>query len=138
MNNSVDVELIAPCGMNCGVCLGHLRAKNTCPGCRIHSDAKPKTRSDCKIKTCSLISATESGFCFDCQEYPCKRLKQLDKRYRTKYNMSMIENLDHIKRLGIDLFLQNERERWRCHYCGGLICVHLGVCLSCVERQKMN
>ena len=27
-------ELIAPCGMNCGICYGYLREKNKCPGCR--------------------------------------------------------------------------------------------------------
>ncbi|MDD5456566.1 MAG: hypothetical protein PHV30_05985 [Candidatus Margulisbacteria bacterium] len=25
--------LIAPCGMNCAICLGYLREKNKCPGC---------------------------------------------------------------------------------------------------------
>jgi hypothetical protein len=27
--------LIAPCGMNCGVCMAYLREKNKCPGCRL-------------------------------------------------------------------------------------------------------
>jgi hypothetical protein len=138
MINSFDVELIAPCGMNCGICIAQLRAKNTCPGCRIIYASKPKTRANCRISHCSLLSATDSGFCYDCSEYPCERLKQLDKRYRTKYNMSMIENLDNIKSLGLGRFLQNEQERWRCHNCGGLICVHRGFCLNCEGKQKMN
>lgn len=33
------------------------------------------------------------------------RLKQLDKRYRTNYNMSMIENLNNIQKLGLKGFL---------------------------------
>ncbi len=32
--------LIAPCGMNCGTCLGYLREKNKCVGCRLKSDIK--------------------------------------------------------------------------------------------------
>jgi len=26
--------MIAPCGMNCEICIGHIREKNKCPGCR--------------------------------------------------------------------------------------------------------
>ncbi len=32
----MDVSLIAPCGMNCGICLAYLRTKNVCPGCRVN------------------------------------------------------------------------------------------------------
>jgi hypothetical protein len=133
-----NVELIAPCGMNCGICFAHLRDKNACPGCRIKSYLKPKTRSNCRIKNCTLLIDADSGFCYDCDEYPCKRLKQLDKRYRTKYNMSMIENLNNIQRLGNDQFLQKEQIRWRCPDCGGPICVHRGFCLNCMGGQKTN
>ena len=30
----IKTRLIAPCGMNCAVCLGYLREKNKCPGCQ--------------------------------------------------------------------------------------------------------
>ncbi len=30
----MDVQPIAPCGMNCATCLAYLRDKNTCCGCR--------------------------------------------------------------------------------------------------------
>lgn len=123
--------LIAPCGMNCGICLAYLRPKNKCTGCRIELTSKPKTRTLCKIKNCSYFSKGSSKFCYGCTDYPCKRLEQLDKRYRTKYHMSMIENLDNIKMLGLDKFVQNERTRWRCPQCGGAICVHKGFCLTC-------
>jgi hypothetical protein len=129
--NHSGALLIAPCGMNCGICVAHLRLKNVCPGCRIKDPSKPKTRYDCSLSNCTLLSASDSGFCYDCGEYPCKHLKHLDKRYRTKYSMSMIENLNNIKRLGLNKFLQNEQERWRCHECGGVICVHRGFCLAC-------
>jgi len=133
MNNIDAAELIAPCGMNCGVCIAYLRDKNACSGCRIDVSSKPVTRADCKIKNCALNSV----FCYDCGEYPCKRLKHLDKRYRTKYGMSMIENLDKIKRFGMDQFLENEQEKWRCPVCGGVICVHKGFCLNC-EKARLK
>ena len=43
---------------------------------------------------------------------PCKRLKALDRRYRIKYHMSMIENLDYIKEFGMENFLTNEGAKW--------------------------
>ena len=40
---SLDATLIAPCGMNCGICVGHLREKNRCAGCNSDDDAgKPR------------------------------------------------------------------------------------------------
>jgi len=52
---------------------------------------------------------TKSKFCFECEKFPCLRIKQLDKRYRTKYNMSVLENLENIKKLGVREFVQNEK-----------------------------
>ena len=124
-------QLIAPCGMNCGVCLAYLREKRKCPGCHGEDTNKPVTRKKCVIKNCEMIQRSKSKFCFECENYPCKRLKQLDKRYRTKYNMSMIENLENIKKIGLSAFVENEKERWHCTTCGGVICVHRGYCLLC-------
>jgi hypothetical protein len=38
--------------------------------------------------------------------------------------MSMVENLDNIERLGIKAFIKNEKTRWACPECGGIICIH--------------
>ena len=34
MIETFDPDLIAPCGMNCNICMAYLREKNKCPGCR--------------------------------------------------------------------------------------------------------
>ncbi|MFH0951739.1 MAG: hypothetical protein V1838_00955 [Patescibacteria group bacterium] len=39
-------------------------------------------------------------------------MKQLDKRYRTNYGMSMIKNLKYIKKNGIGKLVQREKQRW--------------------------
>lgn len=131
MESSNKLNLIAPCGMNCGVCLAYLREKNKCPGCRLFKGEKPVSISRCKIKNCENIQNQGIGFCFKCVDFPCRRLKQLDKRYRTRYNMSMIENLENIRKFGIENFLKNEDLRWTCSKCGGTICVHRGYCYNC-------
>ena len=125
------IELIAPCGMNCGICIGHLRDKNKCPGCRLMSETKSNYIKKCTIRNCPK----EVKFCSDkCDTYPCKRLNDLDKRYRTKYGMSMIENLENIKKNGIRKFVKNEKMRWRCK-CGNVICVHRDACIFCGRKR---
>jgi hypothetical protein len=126
-------ELIAPCGMNCGVCYAHLREKNKCPGCREDDFEKPITRKRCKIKTCDKL---KFAFCFKCKDFPCDKILHLDKRYRTKYNMSMIENLLNIQKYRINKFVKSEKLRWTCSKCKGTICVHTGQCICC--KKKIN
>jgi hypothetical protein len=132
-NRQTNPELIAPCGMNCGICMAKLRQKNKCPGCRGKDDGKPVTRLGCKIKSCENLN---SKFCYTCVDFPCLKLKKLDKRYRIKYNMSMIENLEYIKKYGVVAFLDSENVKWTCSECGGVICVHKGLCSNCGKRKK--
>lgn len=139
MQKEIDNEiLIAPCGMNCGICMAYLREKNVCKGCWSKIGYKAKTCTNCIIKNCELLNKTESKFCYDCEKYPCLRLKQLDKRYRTKYKMSMIENLENIKKIGLLKFIQNENARWACKKCGSTICVHRKICFKCGTIVKYN
>ncbi|MFA0822448.1 MAG: DUF3795 domain-containing protein [Methanomethylovorans sp.] len=135
MDITDDTSLISPCGMNCSICLAYLRKKNRCPGCRGSDTDKPVTRWKCKIKNCPTFQREIPQFCFYCRDFPCDKIKHLDKRYRTKYNMSMIENLEFIWKSGITEFLANERTRWTCFRCGGTICVHKGYCYTCGERN---
>ena len=127
----IKAELIAPCGMNCGICIGYLRKDRKCPGCHRDDTNIVITRKKCVINTCENIESNESGFCYECKKYPCRRLKQLDNRYRNKYSMSMIENLEMIKSIGLNAFVEKENRRWQCSKCGGVICVHRGYCYSC-------
>ena len=134
--DSLTAILIAPCGMNCGLCSGYLRGKKQCPGCHGEDENKPKYCIVCRIKTCEELAASEEGFCYSCVKFPCARLRQLDKRYRTKYDMSMIENLEIIREIGVDEFVTRERKRWTCTECGNLICVHKVTCLACGHARN--
>jgi hypothetical protein len=137
-------QLIAPCGMNCRLCIhyqvgeqalpqkGYKRV--TCPGCIPRGEHCTHMGDHCPDLRDGLLR-----FCFQCPQYPCKRLKALDKRYRNKYHMSMIQNLDHIQSKGMADFLQEQQIQWVCPTCGGVICCHNGLCLSCdLEVLKNN
>ncbi len=130
-----EKEMIAPCGMNCGSCLGFMRYKNHCQGCRQSDDSTPGYCRQCIIINCELLRKTESKFCFECSRYPCRRLKDLDKRYRTRYNTSFFDNLAMIKEKGIDQFLEFETGRRTCPKCGATRCVHRTECFECGETN---
>ena len=135
MNNGINASLIAPCGMNCGICSGHLREKKHCPGCRGNDLEQPVYCAKCRIKHCDELKESQLGFCGECARFPCLRLKQLDKRYRTRYAMSMLEDLETIKAVGLDVFVQREQARWLCPQCHGIICVHKGTCSQCGAKK---
>ena len=132
---SIPTDMIAPCGINCRLCWGYIREKNRCPGClRIDNkeSQKSKYRSTCRIRNCEKLKNSKTRYCSDsCGSFACARLKQLDKRYRTKYGMSVIDNLKMINESGIRYFIRNEKEKWPCPECGELICIHRPACLSC-------
>ena len=134
--NTIRTTLIAPCGMNCRLCLAYMREKKACPGCRGDDSVKSKTCVTCRIKNCEKIVQGRVRYCFSCDSFPCARLNHLDKRYRTKYGMSMIENLEHIRKFGIKHFVQMEREKWACPECGEIPCVHKPQCLSCQHKWR--
>ena len=132
--NAMPTRLIAPCGMNCRLCRAYIREKNTCPGCRGDDRLKPKYCVTCRIKNCEKIVSGTIKYCSSCKTFPCTRLKNLDKRYRAKYGMSMIANLKYINKAGIRQFIRNEKERWACPGCGEIICVHRPQCLKCGQQ----
>ena len=136
--SALEPNMISPCGMNCSLCLAYQRPKDRCPGCRKEDPNKPKSCQSCIIYNCETIRDNRSHFCYECERMPCKRLKQLDKRYRTKYGMSMIANLTEIKERGMEAFLADQAERYTCPSCGSLRCVHRPRCLNCGEEWDHN
>lgn len=133
---AISTKLIAPCGMDCRLCIAYTRDRNPCPCCRGDNSVKPKTRVICLIKNCEEMKKAKVNYCYGCDSFPCARLNDLDKRYRAKYGMSMIKNLENIKKLGIRQFIRNEREKWRCPECGEILCVHKPQCLYCQNTWR--
>jgi hypothetical protein len=131
------MKLIAPCGMNCRVCIGYMREKNRCPGCNNCQGGKPTYCLTCSIKNCEFLKEVNGKYCFQCSKYPCKRLKQLDKRYRLNYGMSMLENLNNIKISGVRAFVKQEKKRWECPVCNSTLSVHRNKCLNCGTARPL-
>jgi hypothetical protein len=127
---------IAPCGMDCSLCIGLQREKERCSGCNGPNKSKPKYCVFCRIKLCEHRPRKGFRFCFACGKFPCRRLRQLDLRYRTRYGMSMIENLQSIEQEGIRKFIAKQKIRWACPKCGSLLSVHRDECQNCGKKRK--
>ena len=141
---TIEEELIAPCGMNCGLCISYLAMKvdlnrkgfseRYCAGCRPRG-----TNCTFMAGHCARIGKGLVRFRYDCHDFPCRKLEALDKRYRASYHMSMIANLGFIREHGTEQFLQEEAAKWRCPACDGVICCHNGLCLDCgLDKLRRN
>ncbi len=135
-------ELVAPCGMNCNVCAAYLAVTHDvkskglrmmyCIGCRPRSKPCAFLKKDC-----ARLRNRKVKYCYECPKFPCSRLSTIDKRYRTQFRMSEIENLRHIRDKGIKSFLKAEEAKWKCPKCGGVVSCHNGLCFSCdLDRLK--
>ncbi len=55
--------------------------------------------------------------------------------------MSMIENLEYIKKDGTGKFLEKEAAKWKCPDCGEVVCCYNELCCNCSLdklRQKKH
>ena len=113
-NDKYTKYLIAACGMNCRICIGYFgytmsgkKRKMKCIGC------KPRDKSCAFLKKyCKKLTKKEVEYCYECNEFPCSHLEKIDKGYRERYNMSMIENLEYIRDKGINNFLKQQEKKY--------------------------
>jgi len=130
------IRLVAPCGMDCAVCSGYLAqahgiprkrgAISHCIGCRARNKQCAYLKGQCQ-----RLATGKVEYCFECPDYPCERLAKIDRRYRTTYGMSFLENLEVIRQHGAAAFVRIQQRRFGCPRCGGLRSVHNGKCFGC-------
>lgn len=136
MAKTLTSDLIAPCGMNCGVCKAYLAYSRGvpykkgevthCTGCLVRNKNCAFIRRECR-----KLRKKQIRFCYECVNMPCKQLVKLNKLYRARYGMSMIENLKMIRDKGMGEFLKSQSYKYRCPSCGDIISVHDGKCYAC-------
>jgi hypothetical protein len=129
-------EMIAPCGMNCGICKSYLAYSrgvpykkgevSHCIGCLVRNKKCAFIKRDCE-----KIRKKQIRFCYQCADMPCKQLAKLDELYSARYGMSMVENQNMMRENGMLGFLQSQAEKYRCPSCGDIISVHDRKCYAC-------
>ncbi|MCW4023597.1 MAG: DUF3795 domain-containing protein [Candidatus Bathyarchaeota archaeon] len=136
MSQKFTADLIAPCGMNCGICKAYLAYSRGVPrkkGQVTHCTGCIARDKNCAFikRDCEKIRKKQIRFCHECPDMPCMRLAKIDELYRTRYGMSMVENQKFIKENGMEKFLKSQAERYLCPNCGDVVSVHDGKCYKC-------
>lgn len=113
------VNLVAPCGIDCGICelylckdhkdlYNHLLSKGfpatkiPCKGCRNIEGYCPVIPEKCETYSCA--EKEKATFCVDCTSFPCSKLMpSVDKAEILPHNMKMF-NLCRIHAIGAEKF----------------------------------
>lgn len=135
-DNMFTAEMIAPCGLDCSLCRHAHDEEKPCPGCRgPEEDKYTYCHEICGIMRCDKLKENAYQFCDECPDYPCDDVMEKEERYMSKYPLkeSPLENLQIIREVGMETFLEIEKEKWTCKKCGSPISVHTGVCTGCKE-----
>ncbi len=136
----MNAKLISPCGLDCSVCSHYLAWFNDLPkGCgRVAhcTGCRPRNKQCALLKGhCERLRDNRIDFCFQCRDFACARLKHLDERYRQKFGISPIANLEEIQTKGISVFIRQQQKRFACSLCGGTISVHDRKCCTCGQSD---
>lgn len=128
------------CGLYCGACIGlilhekeagdqsvqHLdkdEEDTPCGGCRLPEMAK------CEIIECNLAHGTEC--CAFCNEYPCAMIISFKDEW--EHHHDVLDNLDRIKEVGVEKWLEEQRKFWQCGKCGSRTKWYQKICTVCNE-----
>ncbi len=133
----VDVkkELLAPCGLYCGVCSIYIAHRENnlkfkklllpiykafakseediaCTGCLSDGIVFPVCRR-CPIKTCSQDKGIEG--CHQCDDFPCKFIENFPIQVGKKVVLRAIPTW---REIGTEKWVESEEKRYHCPDCG--------------------
>ena len=137
---STIMKELAPCGVFCGACPSF---NKSCFGCSTKNmnQARRKSREGCKIRVC-CYNIEKISFCAECDKFPCSVInKKLifshpdDPRY--KYRHELLNNSIEFKNRDIKDYLQYQKERWKCPYCGGIVHFYHYKCSQCGKNVNV-
>ena len=96
--------LFSLCGLNCGLCPMQIRGE--CSGCFNGSTCY----QTCPIAPCSVRHGNVD-YCFQCNEYPCKRYDGIDKYDSLISHRNQKKDLAKAKAIGIEAYLAEQRTK---------------------------
>jgi len=149
MKWKMNRELLAPCGLYCGVCgvfaagrdnnqklkklfarmYGVTSEQISCNGCL--SKEKFVYCQKCDIRSC-IIEKQFTG-CHQCDEFPCVIIDNFPIPAGKKVILRSV--LDR-KRLGTEQWVEEEEKKYRCPHCNNYLYRGLNRCGNC--RLKVN
>jgi hypothetical protein len=144
----VKEELLAPCGLYCGVCAIYIAHKTnnvrfkqalfpvykafaksiediSCTGCLSDGIIFPVCRV-CAIKKCTQDKGIKG--CYQCDEFPCKYINNFPIPVGKKV---ILRSIPAWRELGTEKWVEQEEERYRCPECGNKLFRGAKKCNNC-------
>ncbi len=149
-------ELLAPCGLYCGVCRIYLAHKENniefkkeilptlqsfgaksvddiaCTGC-LSDGVVFHFCQTCPIKDCMKNKKIEG--CYQCEDFPCKIIREwpdaLDKKV-------MLRAIPSWRKLGTEKWIQEEEKRYRCPNCKEQLFHGVKKCKNCNSKVDLD
>ena len=127
------LELVAPCGIDCGICELYISRDNKelydylvstgipkenlpCDGCRPKDGNCPVIMGECKTYSC--VKENSVDFCSDCNDFPCNKLAPSADRANILPHNTKVFNLSVIKKNGLENFIEKSLEIKEKYYRG--------------------
>jgi hypothetical protein len=150
-------KLAAPCGLYCGACsilaairkndpqlleliargvadyLGHpVEAKDlACEGCL--SEVVAIVCRECRLRACAF----ERGLthCAQCDDFPCQQIIDFNND-GLRHHSEVLNNIRRQREIGLDAWVKEQEERWRCPDCGCVVDWYAVKCPNCDATLK--
>ena len=150
-------DFAAPCGLYCGACsirsavrkgdkqlleliaegvgryLGHPVevGELECNGCL--SDVRAAPCRDCEIRDCTISKGITH--CAQCEDFPCRLITDFNND-DFAHHSEVLDNIRRQREIGIDAWIEEQRERWRCPACGAESDWYTAHCANCGTELK--
>lgn len=139
----LDYRHDAACGLYCGAC-DVLRANTTgsiealagkwgvdpddliCQGCQ--TDTIGVFCRDCGFRECTRSKGI--AHCSECDEFPCDALVRF-RDDEVPHHSGVLRNLEEMREVGVERWLEDQRARWSCPRCGSSSCWEDTACVRC-------
>lgn len=148
-------ELLAPCGLYCGVCAIYIAHKNNndkfkkallpvyngfvkniddlaCTGCLSDGVVFPFCQK-CPIKDCTREKEIDG--CHQCDEWPCKFIENFPIEVGKKV---IHRTIPAWRKLGDEEFAKQEEERYKCPECGNSLFRGVKRCNNCKSSVNLD
>lgn len=103
-----EYPLFSACGLNCGLCPRYqMNGVSKCPGCS--GKAFLTKHPVCGVLSCSQRKELE--FCYQCEEYPCKKYEGADLSDSFITHLNQFHDMEKAKKLGIELYQEELNEK---------------------------
>jgi hypothetical protein len=133
MSANERLNMVAPCGIDCGICelyickddsnlynklieRGMPKDKLPCAGCRTIEGKCPVIGGICSTYTCVQDHKVE--FCYECNDFPCVKLHPAANRAEILPHNMKVFNLCTIKQAGVEKFVEKSLEIKKRYYMG--------------------